>query len=153
MSEIARASGVGRATLHRHFRQKTDLLTTIGAQCIDEMNAAVLAVDSPNSPAADRLFAMLKSVIPLGDRYAFLRFDWVDDESLQKGYGTQLEWVSELVEHLKLEREIAENVPTSWAVAQVDQVIWNAWNAVSTGQLSPDDAADLAARTLLKGLG
>ena len=153
MSEIAHAAGVGRATLHRHFRQKNDLLITIGAQCVAEMNAAVLAVDSPDSPAVDRLFAMLTNVIPLGDRYAFLRFEWLEDESLQMGYEAQLEWATALVEHLKSEREIAEDVPTSWAVAQVDQVIWNAWNAVSTGQVSADDATQLAMRTLLKGLG
>ena len=45
MSEVARAAGVGRATLHRHFRTKTDLLRTVGVCCIEEMNEAVRGVD------------------------------------------------------------------------------------------------------------
>ena len=153
MSEVARAAGVGRATLHRHFQSKADLLKAVGARCMEETNAAVLATDVPDGPAVDRLRAMLKSVIPLGDRYAFLRFEGSDDETLQAGYEAQLEWTTALAEQLRAEGAIAADVPTSWVVAQVDQVIWTAWTALSTGELLPDDAAELALRTLLKGLG
>ena len=153
MSEVARAAGVGRATLHRHFHSKADLLGVIGTQCIEEMNAAVRAVDLPDRPAVDRLRAMLHTVIPLGDRYAFLRFETSEDEVLRAGYKTQLDWATALVEHLKKEGAIAHDVPTRWAVAQVDQLIWTGWTAVSTGGLSPGDAAELALRTLLNGLG
>ncbi|MCY4013167.1 MAG: helix-turn-helix domain containing protein [Gammaproteobacteria bacterium] len=45
MGEVARGAGVGRATLHRHFKGKADLLRTITARCIEETNAAVLATD------------------------------------------------------------------------------------------------------------
>ena len=153
MSEVARAAGVGRATLHRHFHGKTDLLRTITARCIDETNAAVLAADAPDNPAVDRLESMLKSVIPLGDRYAFLPFEVLQDDGLRKRHEAQLEWVGSLIGHLKAEHAIAEDVPTSWAVAQVNEVISTAWTAVSTGELSTDEAAGLALRTLLKGLG
>ena len=154
MSEVARAAGVGRATLHRHFKGKADLLRTITARCIEETNAAVLATDDPDTPAVDRLGRMLRSVIPLGDRYAFLlRLEGSQDEGLQKGHKTQLEWVRSLIGQLKAERAMAEDVPTSWAVTQVDQVIGTAWTAVSTGELSTDEAAGLALRTLLRGLG
>ena len=152
MTEVAVAAGVGRATLHRHFRTKADLLRAIGARCIEETNAAVLAVDSANRPAADRLRALLHAVIPLGDRYAFLRFERVEDEVLRAAYEAQLDWTAALVEDLKTEGAVAHDVPTRWAVAQIDQLIWTAWSAVSTWRLSPDDAADLALRTLLNGL-
>ena len=153
MSEVARAAGVGRATLHRHFQSKADLLKAVGARCMEETNAAVLATDVPDGPAVDRLRAMLKSVIPLGDRYAFLRFEGLDDAALAAGYEAQLAWTTALIEHLRAEDAIAADVPTSWAVAQVDQIIWSAWTALSTGELATDDAAELALRTLLKGLG
>ena len=153
MSEVARVAGVGRATLHRHFHNKADLLKTIAVRCIEETNTAVLATDAPDRPAKDRLRVMLKSVIPLGDRYAFLRFERSEDEALSAGYQEQLEWVTALIGHLRAEHAIAKDVPTSWAVAQVDQVIWTAWTAVSSGELSTEAAAELALRTLLKGLG
>ena len=153
MSEVARAAGVGRATLHRHFRTKADLLRAVGVSCIEEMNAAVRAVDDVEMPAADRLHAMLRTVIPLGDRYAFLQFDTSGDEVLRAGYQAQLDWTTALVEDLKTDGAIGPDVPTRWAVAEIDQLIWVAWTAVSEWGLSPDDTATLAQRTLLKGLG
>lgn len=152
MSEIAKAAGIGRATLHRHFQNKDDLIQALSARCMEEMNAAVLATDSTDKPAVVRLHAMLKSAIPLGDRYAFLSFERMEDEHLQSAYQEQLTWTSALIEQLKTEQAIAKDVPTSWAVAQVDQVIWTAWTAVWNSELTTDDAADLAQRTLLKGL-
>ena len=152
MSEIARAAGIGRATLHRHFQDKEELIQTLSAHCMEEMNAAVVATDTPDRPAVDRLYAMLKSTIPLGDRYAFLRFERMEDVDLQADYQKQLNWAAGLIEQLKVEGTIAKDVPTSWAVAQVDQIIWTAWTAVWNGELAADDAADLALRTLLKGL-
>ncbi len=152
LSEIAIAAGVGRATLHRHFQDKDDLIQTLSARCMEEMNAAVLATDIPDQPAVARLHAMLKSAIPLGDRYAFLSLERMEDEDLQSGYQEQLNWTTALIEQLKTEQAIAKDVPTSWAVAQVDQVIWTAWTAVWNLELTKDDATDLAMRTLLKGL-
>ena len=153
MSEVARAAGVGRATLHRHFRTKADLLRAVGECCIEEMNDAVRALDDSEMSAADRLRGMLRTVIPLGDRYAFLQFDTSGDEVLHAGYQAQLRWTTALVEDLKSEGVIGVDVPTRWAVAQIDQLIWVAWTAVSEWGLSPDDTATLAQRTLLKGLG
>lgn len=153
MSDIARAAGVGRATLHRHFAGKADLLRTISARCIEETNAAVLAADVPDGVAVERLRNMLGSVIPLGDRYAFLLLQGLQDEGLRKAHETQMDWVGLLIGQLKAERAIAEDVPISWAVALLDRVIWTAWTVVSTGALSTDEAVELALRTLLKGLG
>ena len=153
MSEVARAASVGRATLHRHFHGKGDLLRAISTRCIAETNAAMLASDAPEGPAVDRLESLLRSVIPLGDRYAFLRFEGLQDEDLKVGHETQLEWVRSLIGHLKAECAIAADLPTSWAVELVDQVIFAAWAAVSRGELSTDEAAELALRTLLKGWG
>lgn len=152
MTEIAIAAGVGRATLHRHFQDKDDLIQTLSARCMEEMNAAVRATDIPDQPAVARLHAMLKSAIPLGDRYAFLSLERMEDEDLQSGYQEQLDWTTALIEQLKAEQAIAKDVPTSWAVAQVDQVIWTAWTAVWNLELTKYEAADLALRTLLKGL-
>ena len=86
MSEIARATDVGRATLHRHFASKSDLLRKVSARCLEEMNASVLATDIPEGPAVEWLCNMLKSAIPLGDRYAFPEVERMEDEDSQTGY-------------------------------------------------------------------
>lgn len=152
MSEVAREAGVGRATLHRHFRTKSELVNAIGIRCIEEMNAAVLTGDLPNLPAIERLRLMLEAVIPLGDRYGFLRFVASSDKEIEKGYLQQLDWAFTLVQDLKSEGTIATDVPSRWVVAQIDQLVWTAWTAVSTWRFTSEEATSLALRTLMQGL-
>ena len=152
MSEIAVQAGVGRATLHRHFRTRSDLISTIAVRCIEEMNAAVRAQATEGQPAADRLRAMFRAVIPLGDRYSFLGADYTDDPTVHQGYGTQLRWAETLVDDLKEQGNVAPDIPSRWVVAQIDQLVWSAWNATAEGYLTADEATELAVRTLMDGL-
>ncbi len=152
MSEIAAQAGVGRATLHRHFRTREDLISNIGVRCIEEMNAAVRAETTAGQAAVDRLRAMFRAVIPLGDRYNFLGADYTDDPTLSQGYGTQLRWAETLVGDLKEQGHVARDIPSRWVVAQIDQLVWSAWNATTEGYLTADEATELAVRTLIDGL-
>ena len=152
MSEIAVQAGVGRATLHRHFRTRDDLVNAIGIRCIEEMNAAVRAQATADQPAVDRLRSMFRAVIPLGDRYSFLGTDYTDDPTVHQGYGAQLHWAETLVEDLKEQGDVARDIPSRWVVDQIDQLVWSAWNAIAEGYLAADEATDLAVRTLIDGL-
>ena len=152
MSEIAVQAGVGRATLHRHFRTRDDLTSTIGVRCIEEMNAAVRATTTVGRPAVERLRAMFRAVIPLGDRYNFLGTDYTDDPTVRQGYGAQLHWAEMLVEDLKEQGDIARDIPSRWVVSQIDQLVWSAWNAIAEGYLTADEATELAVRSLIDGL-
>ena len=153
MSEIAVNAGVGRATLHRHFKNREELIRELQARSIEETNAAVLALDDVHAPALDRLRNMFVAIIPLGDRYTFLKHEAANDETLRDAYHDELRWVGSLVKQLREEDVLAENVPRRWVVAQIDQLVWTAWSEVSVGRLAPAEAPDLAVRTLIEGLG
>lgn len=152
MREIAAHAGVGSATLHRHFRTKSDLIDAIGIQCIDEMNVAVRAHSVKGQLAVDRLRGMFEAVIPLGDRYNFLGTFRTQDSSIEEGYSAQLRWAISLVEELKQQGVVHGDIPTRWIVAQIDQLVWAAWNGIAEGYLKPEEAPELAVRTLLFGL-
>ena len=152
MSEVAREAGVGRATLHRHFPTKAHLVNSIGVRCIEEMNAAVLADDDEERPAIERLRLMLRAAIPIGDRYAFLGYVTFTDKLVSEKYDQQLAWAWTLVQSLKNEEVIAQDTPSRWVVAQLDQQIWTAWMAVSEWGFDPNDAITLAFNTLMQGL-
>ena len=153
LEEIAIRAGVGRATLHRHFPNREALLLAITEQCLDESEAAVDAATEGVDSAKHKLLHMLQAMIPLGDRYHFLAMDWVTNDRLQRRYEAQLKWTADLVAQLKTEGSMAEAVPTSWAVANIDTQIWLAWSEIASGNLAPAHAADLACETLLHGLG
>lgn len=152
MSEIAILAGVGRATLHRHFRTREELIREIQLSAIADSNAAVSSVISEGAPAIERLAAMFEAIIPLGGRYNFLSNELSSDPEIIKAYTAQLEWVRDLVTDLKAENVIADDIPTRWVTGQVDQLIWVAWQQVSSGHLAPKDAPGICMRTLLRGL-
>lgn len=153
LQEVAVRAGVGRATLHRHFHGREALLAEVAHTCLDEMRAAVGALLAPAASARERLRGMFEAVIPLGDRYSFLQREPVADEEAVAGYRAQLDWVAALVADLKAEGDIAAEVPSAWVVAQIDQLVWTAWNETARGRVAAADAASLAVRTLLEGLG
>lgn len=66
MADVAAAAGVGRATLHRHFARREDLLTEIGARSLDRWEqrldeAAVEEVAAEGDPA--RLRTTLETLL------------------------------------------------------------------------------------------
>lgn len=48
---------------------------------------------------------------------------------------------------------MAPDVPRGWAAANIDAQVRLAWSQIAAGHLAPADAAGLALRTLLQGLG
>ena len=153
LSEIAARAGVGRASLHRHFSSRGDLVTAITGQCMDDIDAATDEAVAGARNARERLLRMLEAVIPLGDRYHFLATEAFDDAGLRARHEADLEWLGRLVDELKDEGAVATDVPRGWAVANIDAQVWLAWSEVAAGNLAPADAAGLAFRTLLQGLG
>ena len=153
LSEIAARAGVGRASLHRHFRSRDDLVAAITLQSMNEVDAATDEAVGDARTARERLSRMLEAVVPLGDRYHFLATEAFDDVSLKTRHEADLEWLGGLVDELREEGLVAPDVPRGWAVANIDAQVWLAWSEVAAGNLAPADAAGLAMRTLLRGLG
>ena len=153
LSDVANRAGVGRASLHRHFRSRSDLVAAAARQCRDEIDAATAGALEDARTARDRLSRMLRAVVPLGDRYHFLASETVDDEDARKRYERDLDWLADLVADLEADGVIAADVPRSWVVANIDAQVWLAWSEVAAGNLAPVHAADLVLRTLLEGLG
>ena len=153
LSQIAARAGVGRASLHRHFSSRGDLVTAITVQCMDEVDAATDEAVAGAGTARERLSRMLEAVVPLGDRYHFLALEAFDDASLKARHEADLEWLASLVDELKEEGAMAPDVSRGWAVANIDAQVWLAWSQIAAGKLAPADAAGLACRTLLSGLG
>lgn len=151
-SEIALAAGVGRATLHRHFRTREDLIDAVQARCLEETEAAVRQRSRWGATPRERLEDMLDAVVPLGDRYAFLARSDTTDSALRAAYVAQLAWLEALVEDLKNAGDVDHALPTSWVVAQIDRLVWTTWGELAAGRLAPRDATALALRTLIHGM-
>lgn len=72
MDEVARAAGIGRATLHRHFAGREALIKALEELGIREMEAALDAARLDEGPAGDALRRLVGRIEPAAGLLAFL---------------------------------------------------------------------------------
>ena len=152
LAAVAARAGVGRATLHRHFPSREELIRALSIAALDATDVAIAGLEDELDPlvALEQMFVRL---VPLADRFHFLAHLEVDDPEIQRRYAAQLEGLSTLVARLREHGCIDPELPDPWAVRVADSLIWAAWSAVADGSVPPRDAAALAARTFLRGVG
>jgi len=154
LADVAARAGVGRATLHRHFASREDLTRELALLASKQMDRAVDAACAPAQSYSDAVRLALRALIPLGDRRWFLTIDlFADDPELQAEFARQNQETTELIDAAKHEGLFDKTVPTSWIVQAFDHLLFAGWEGVSAGELTEDQAADLAWRTLVHGLG
>ena len=154
LSEIALAAGVGRATLHRLYGSRAELIDEISLRAIEETNQATREAVKGARGARERLERMLEAVVPLGDRFHFIMSEPISaSKEVWKDYQGELDWVRELVKKLRAEGVIGRRQSVEWAVATIDALIWGAWREVHAGRLAPADAPRIVCETVLGGLG
>ncbi len=152
LAVVAARAGVGRATLHRHFASRDDLIRELAFSALDATDEAVAGIENaPDARAA--LEQMFERLVPLADRFHFLARVTVDDPEIDRRYAAQLDGLATLVASLRAEGLVAAAAPTAWAVRVADALIWTAWSAVADGSVPAREAAPLAAQTFLQGLG
>lgn len=72
MDEVARAAGIGRATLHRHFAGRDALIKALEEFCLREMDAALDAARLDEGTAADAVRRLVAAVEPSAGLMSFL---------------------------------------------------------------------------------
>ena len=153
LAEIAAAAGVGRATLHRHFAGRDDLMRAMALRALEELDAAVEEAtrDAPSYSEALRL--SLDAMIPLAARHWFLANDDLSsDPEIAAAYEKDAAEMRATVEGARDEGTFAADVPTHWIVATFDALLFAAWEQVRDAELTPKQASALAWRTLTTGL-
>jgi AcrR family transcriptional regulator len=154
LSEVSTLAGVGRATLHRHFSSREDLIRALAKIANQEMDDAVDAACANVASYSEAARKSLHALIPLGDRYGFLELEPIDDDpELKAAFERQKRETEEMVDAAKREGLFDPSIPTSWIVQAYDHLLYAGWESVKAGESTPDQAADLAWRTLTAGLG
>lgn len=86
MGHIAAAAGVHRATVHRHFASRDELVAAVRARAMDASVVATSEVLGRTfEHAADRIEAITAAMLAAGDRYRLYRFTtWRDEHTLDR---------------------------------------------------------------------
>lgn len=86
MGQIAAEAGVHRATVHRHFAARDDLVAAVRQRAMeDSLEAVERALENPPPGAADRIEALTAAMLASGDRYRLYRFTtWRDERTVAR---------------------------------------------------------------------
>jgi AcrR family transcriptional regulator len=155
MERIAGAAGVGRTTLHRHFRNRDALIRAIALDAIEECEAAIEKARLEEGSAREATGRLFEALIPVGERYHFLLAEaqLENDPEVVAAEGRIDAPMLGLIERGKKDGTFAAGVSSVWILNAMGALLFAAWEGVRDGHLAPRETPRLVARTLLSGVG
>lgn len=87
MQDLAEAAGVHRATVHRHFATREDLLHAVREQGLNELQALVTDPELASLPPAAALRSLTRAALELGDRHRLYRVTAAFDDATEDRAG------------------------------------------------------------------
>jgi len=153
LADIASAAGVGRATLHRHFNGREDLIRALVQQAQRETEQAADRAGEKAASYSDALRKILQAMILLGDRHWFLAHESMGDfPEIRAEYDRQKSEFGDVIEAARNEGLFHASCPLEWILQTYDHLIHAGWEMVRAGHVTHTQAADLAWLTLTNGL-
>ncbi len=154
LSQIAANAGIGRATLHRHFQDREELIAELVRRSLTISSEASKPILESDLPSLDKLQKLVEVLIPLGDSYHFLMYEWsaMQLPDIAAMYQDQIDALTRLIETIREEGNLNPELPVSWVVAVIDSMIYTAWKTVSDGFIARNDASELVLKTLSNGI-
>ena len=155
---IARACGIGRATLNRKFTSRRALLEAIALDALGQVDE-IAAAHANATTASEYLAAMLEPLVLLGDRFRVLDQD--PDLNALPEIRERLEehrrFTIDLARRLKAVNTIVTTpaglaVPDAFFAAALDGLLFSAWVGIADGHIAVRDAPGLIHRVLFQGL-
>ncbi|MFF0268980.1 TetR/AcrR family transcriptional regulator [Kribbella sp. NPDC004536] len=150
-SEIAKAAGVGRVTLYGHFPSRAELVDAVFVQAIAIGEETLGQVDLTGEPRA-ALARLIDSSWQLVDQFRALLI--AAEEALPPGrvrelHADPMARVERLIERGRAEGDFRTDLPTSWLVSVMHNVMHGAAGDILAGRISSADAAPYITATLL----
>ena len=156
MSDVASATGVGRATLYRHFASREELLRAIRLESLRECRQALEDVPAPDAGFEEGLRQVIAALLRVLDRYRVLAAAPPADRSdpEQRPLLEEIERpLLDLFRRGAAAGEVAPDLDPGLILVMLSGMLTGARRAIAEGRLSADIADDVLARTLLRGIG
>lgn len=151
MTDIATQAGLGRVTLYGHFASRAELLEAVVTRVLEKNDSALSAVDLTGNPR-DALIRLIDSSWMLTSQARSIiaaAEDELPPTKIQELHTEPAARVETLVERGREEGVFRTDMPTSWLVTVIHQVLHGAATEVSTARLDPRDASERITTTIL----
>jgi AcrR family transcriptional regulator len=150
MSVIARASGVARATLYRHFENRHQLLREIYRSGLDSAAEAIDGAEPEAGPAPEALGRVIEALMVVGDRYRIITEQGLDFPDLLPRAEEAFAPLIGLFARGQHERSVRGDLSAEWLTAALASLITAANAAIGRGDLSAEEAPGVVAATFLE---
>lgn len=153
MDEVAKAAGISRATLHRHFAGRDALVRALEALGIAECEAALDAARPDEGPASDAVRRLVREIEPAAALLAFL----YTENQLFEGGEQNAGWtriddrVSALFRRGQESGEFRIDLTPAWLTEAVYGLLASGAWAVSEGRVAAKDFTYMIVELLLGG--
>ncbi|MEM7215568.1 MAG: TetR/AcrR family transcriptional regulator [Pseudomonadota bacterium] len=152
LGDIAEYAGVGRATLHRHFSSRKELMAALAKTAIEELNECVEAATIGAQSHTEGLKLALAAIIPLANRQWFLSHEPVDDnQEIVAIYEAHIAELHSEIEAARAEGTFAPDLSTRWISEVYENLIYTAWTMVREDEATSSQAAEIVWRIFMKG--
>ena len=162
MGQIAAAAGVGRATLHRHFATREDLVVAVGDFALDRWEATLhasgaLALD-PGAPAARHREVLddlvRRFVADAGDfSFALTNPDMERHPALVERVGALIALDVRVLAAAQAAGVLRDDVPPEWLDHVLFGLLRAGLDAERYGDVAPRAIPDLVASTFFAAVG
>lgn len=153
MDEVARAAGISRATLHRHFAGRDALVRALEALGIEECDAALDRARLDEGPAQDALRRFVREIEPAAGLLAFLYTEnqLFEGEEQNAGWSRLDERVSALFRRGRLSGEFRVDLTPAWLTEALFGLLASGVWVVQSGKGAPRDFHHMIVELLLGG--
>lgn len=155
MTAIAREAGIGRATLHRYFSSRDDLLLATATDDIDRVSAAIADARPNDGPVGAVMRRIAVEFLPIANELRFL----AGGDDIWKIPGVADRWISmtsvleDLVRRGQAEGDLRPDLSAAWVTDLFIGIAWTAADSIADGRLAAHDAADRIVDATLNGAG
>ncbi|WP_239158025.1 TetR/AcrR family transcriptional regulator [Streptomyces sp. SID13726] len=153
MDEVAKAAGISRATLHRHFAGRDALVRALEALGIEECEAALAAARLDDGPAGDAVRRLVREIEPAAGLLAFLYTEnqLFEGEELNDGWSRIDARISALFRRGQDSGEFRIDLTPAWLTEALFGLLASAAWMVQSGKGAPKDFHHMTVELLLGG--
>lgn len=154
LQDIADAAGISRATLHRRFAGRDELILAISEWAIGQLEGINDSVELSGLRGRAAIEALLESAIQLAPKIGFL----ISEHSLEcnqmfmdRVETAQQRW-HRIIEDGQRLGEIRVDLPSRWIADAIEGLMIAVFHGIRRGLTAPNDALRLVRITLLDGV-
>ncbi|MFD5429085.1 TetR/AcrR family transcriptional regulator [Streptomyces sp. NPDC127084] len=153
MDEVARAAGIGRATLHRHFAGRAALVKALESLGIREFEAAIDRAGIDQGDTVDGLRRLIAEMEPVAELLAFLvtENELFEGDEIDEGWARLDARVSALFRRGQEEGAFRIDLPAAWLTEALYGLIGACAWAAMDGRVAKNDFQFMIAELLLGG--